>query len=841
MFFVCRLNFFDFSHILCGPRFQLLLSMWLGLVWLGRVNAAGPPTWPDGSLVELEQLGIGTVLITWPVAENNVYQLIGYQVLVAEATGELPSYVEIFDGRGFPSVREFLHDAFTSGLSYYVSVKAWNKDLLEVEYESELLTRTYTVSAPVGLDPTVLATSDYSYVSGVSSELSFQGKHPLSSLDQTIGSVCTVEDDPTCIAGRTFVAYIDNLCQLNSFEFECTSIFPPTTGWGANPWLTTRSETFGAEDLTNTGSYQIDITPTKAGQFALMVQAITPSSVLGVYWDNEEFFGDPVQISTDASIDFDWGTDAITLWSSEFVSVRWLGYIQPEANGNYELQCVANDYCSVWIDDVQYLSSVEEETVCSGGCSVGTTFTFNANQYHRLRVDYVSITGESFVHLKWKEPVLFPTNFVAVPSVAFRRGAFITGSPFALTVAPGAMVGSTSFIYGSDEATNSPFVGKPYQLFVQVNDASGNACSSFSLADAVRVTFTQDATSFTAIGASLDPEVADCVYVVSFTHELTGAFTVAATVNTLAVGNTPFVQTVRSGPPDAVRCVLEDAGPLEVGVAGFDVTIRLQDVYGNDVDSDFDFDSLTIQASFARSTSVITSSLEGCGTRSDFNWIVSCWGSEFRYLDDAQITAQSFVPFSSLTDSVTFESDLSGSFLVISTVASAYAGDHDLLVTFGEDTPVTGEPIVLTLATSTSVVDPGMCLVQFELDSVDDAIAGESDFAALVLIRDRAGNVLSDRDSELVELVVTLVDSDDDETRFPCTYVTNKYYSCAGYPVSEGVTEVSVEVRSERASVVTGTAPSEACQSVAKCGTTACPCSMQREPAVVTVTVELPP
>ena len=807
--------------------------MWqwpLLLFWSSALADTGPPSWPDSGHLSFEELGTGTMLIGWPEAENNLLELMGYRLYATDTSVGTPNL--IFDGLGYPTILEFLYDQFEPGREYHIYVVAYNYDPeQDVNLDSEELPASYTISIPVGVDPTTLGSSSYSWVSGVESVLSISSSHPQSGFPQTVGPVCTIVEDASCIVGRNFVAYIDNLCELNSGVYECVVVQEGAVGWGENVWLRGRPlTTFTGSSVDNTEVYEVGIIPTSAGAYSLLVQATSPNSILGIYWENEAFSGEPSNIRSEVGINFNWANDNVVVWSAYYVSARFLGYLVPATTSVYQLRCVAFTYCSVWVDDLPVLNSIETETECSLGCLAAGTFTFTAGAYHRIRVDYVALTGQSFLYLQWKLVGEPDSSFVTVPSDLIHRGAFIEGSPYTLTVVAGAMTGTGSYVYGSEEAMEVPFVGKPYNMYIQVNDGSGNPCTSFSNTDVVDI----DIGTVTLTATPRDPLILDCVYFVHVIYEVFGSVAISARVNGVAASNTPFNVDVKPGPPDAETSVYYGSSDFFVGSSALSASIRLMDVYGNDIAHNYEFSSLIVSARLQRSTELL-STTNGCGRRSDFTWKISCWSGEFRYVDDALITG--LAVFSDL--GVTFDTSLpTMSLLKLPIVMWPYSGDNDLVITFGEDSIVSGAPIVLSFLPTDSAVDSEMCLVQFSGIGDGITLLGDTPWLATVLLRDSFGNVLTDRNAELVEMVVT---SGEGVTRFTCSYVTDKYYTCEGYAVSIGSTIVTVEVNSQVASMTTGTKPSIECQSVAACGTTECPCMQTRISAqIITSVAELP-
>ena len=824
------------------PPLWLLLMVALLLVVVGQ--EAGPPTWPDGAMLTVASMGIGEVLLSWPIADNNVNELVGYEVQLVPLTTPPTNPYTIFSGIGYPSIRDYLVTDLTPGTTYGFYILAVNVDATHTNYFTSVsLYRSYTPLITVGRDPTVLGAASFSVTAGVSSPVVIQGKQPSTGFDQDVGPICLVTQVASCVVGRTFVAFVTDKCSLVEHDSRCEKLYEGAAGWSSNSsQLSAPAPLSVGFDPLNDGYYTVELTGRESGAYSLGVQAIFPEQILGLYWGNEEFEGAPVDVRTDAAINFNWTSGSIIEWIPEYVSVRWLGYLKPELSEIYTLACFASTYCDVWVDDELVISSIHSESVCASGCVASKNFSLKRSHYYRLRVDYIALTGDSFIQLKWKPST--EILFAAIPSGVYHRGAFVTGSPYSVTVLPGIPSGVGSYVYGSEEALKSPFVGKRYTLFVQVADEFGNACTSFSpatsviatVASALRVGAVSEPpspSSYSVVAKPFDPTVHDCIYAFSLVHEVAGEFTVSVTVNGEPVRNSPIVQVV-----DPLKGVLSVAASeyviperIEMGTS-FDLSVKLKNVFGHAVNAASNADPFELSYRLFRDESRLSGDT-GCGPRSNFTYLISCWRGEFVYIDDSQLIAGNYV-FPTFVSSIQSGDviDASGTQLGFTGLQTIQAGPHSLFVLIGDEM-VGGGPAEFDVAVpNTATVEPSMCLVHFFLLPTSAVVAGETEITARVLMRDSRGNVLTSRAEEVVEMVLL------NQKRVSCSYVPNKYYECSAYSDVQGTVTVSIEVAGHVASMTEGTVPSKpVCFSAPKCGTPKCPCEQRRVPATVSYSV----
>ena len=75
--------------------------------------------------------------------------------------------------------------------------------------------------------------------------------------------------------------------------------------------------------------------------------------LVGEYFENSYFQGEPKITRVDAVLNFTWGEGAITRLGTDFISVRWHGKILPEhstGDMEYNFHMLADDNVRLWID-----------------------------------------------------------------------------------------------------------------------------------------------------------------------------------------------------------------------------------------------------------------------------------------------------------------------------------------------------------------------------------------------------------------------------------------------------------------------------------------------------------
>ena len=70
------------------------------------------------------------------------------------------------------------------------------------------------------------------------------------------------------------------------------------------------------------------VIPIKSGDHDLWIQHAARGGLFGEYFDNSDLLGVPVIQRVDHVVNFTWGTDRITAYGTDYVTVRWTGKVR---------------------------------------------------------------------------------------------------------------------------------------------------------------------------------------------------------------------------------------------------------------------------------------------------------------------------------------------------------------------------------------------------------------------------------------------------------------------------------------------------------------------------------
>lgn len=841
------------------------------------VDGGGPPTWDPQvqSQIVLTQPGVGSVYLKWPSANNNLYQMLGYQLYIG-LMSDPTSGVVVLDSRGFPEVREFIQTGLTPGQQYNFSLVAWNQDPVSLNnYSSSPTTRQVNVNQLKSTDPTnlesVVAGVVASLIAGQYSRIAFQGIQPDSGLDMRVGSVCSPLDDVTCVPGRNYVASFRPICVLDSTSTECIDprensrvkylMGRPTPNWlddypSPNQYTVPIPVYSGGLNLfdrypgineNNLGFYTLDFAPPVAGTYSMLVESIVPGKVTVMYWENEKFAGSPANIDNQPIIDFDWQNTTIVQFTSDSVSIRVVAYLMPESDGVFHLKCTSDTFCDVWVDDVPVLETIQAGTVmCNTGCLVAQEFQFRRSQLYAIRVEYVTEIGESYLQLAWKE-VGSVGDFDPIPSSVWVSRAFASNTPYTISVTSGRLSGKYSTIEVDKVNFLDGFaiVNRPVVVFIHVKDETNSPCtfsdpwaSVYITVEPVLVDVSSPGNTMLIPGEYISGSNSECVYISTVIYPVPGEYQIRGYVNDEMISNSPLVTvaTLDATQISAIDCVFKSISPIDPieTETSFSVQFRLLNQDGFDIPIVSPDWGAQVSGIFRRRTDFINS--PNCGSRIEHNWLINCFPQSdgtygFSYVDDSMLDVSNFPYFATISS---WElSSLNGqSFLTVHSTTTAFAGNYTYSVLFN-GMMVSGSPADITVVPkSTNAVDPAMSVVMLLLpDLTTTEIFEDTEIVLRVLLRDQFGNPLTDRSSESVELIFAPETPGTTTSTFACTYVFGQYYDCAGRPSVLGPNSVTVTVNGLSAPITSGGPPVEAaCKTAATCGFSDCSCAQFRSP-----------
>ncbi len=153
--------------------------------------------------------------------------------------------------------------------------------------------------------------------------------------------------------------------------------------------------------------------------FAVVAQA-AGTGLTGDYYTSTNFNGTR-STRVDATVDFDWGTNAPGfggLGSNNF-SIRWSGQIEPRYSETYTFYVTADEGATLWVNDRLIVSRL----FYAAPAQIGGQITLQANERVNIRLEYLEKTNAASVRLEWtsasqaREVVpqiqLYPTSLTA--------------------------------------------------------------------------------------------------------------------------------------------------------------------------------------------------------------------------------------------------------------------------------------------------------------------------------------------------------------------------------------------------------------------------------------------
>jgi alpha-D-xyloside xylohydrolase len=135
-----------------------------------------------------------------------------------------------------------------------------------------------------------------------------------------------------------------------------------------------------------------------------------PGGLTASYYRGQNF-NTLVATQTDAQVDFDWTAAPPAGLPHDHYSVRWTGFIEAPAAGDYTLMASADDAMRVWIDDQLVISNWNSPSLQTYNAKLN----FAANSRHRVKMEYNQGTHNATVRLAWRtsSPVVPPVTWTS--------------------------------------------------------------------------------------------------------------------------------------------------------------------------------------------------------------------------------------------------------------------------------------------------------------------------------------------------------------------------------------------------------------------------------------------
>ena len=230
---------------------------------------------------------------------------------------------------------------------------------------------------------------------------------------------------------------------------------------GSPPMIIVEEKVSGLPSYT--GQYKANNT----GNYSLAVLHLENGGLNAKYYDNQWLLDDPVIERVDPAINFNWGSNIVTQYGRDYVSVRWWGKVRPLTSESYTFYLHADDGVRLY-EDHELILDMWEPNFIEKKATVG----LSSGSFHDLKIEYKEITGNAYIRLEWSSRSLrkqvIPTSQLLYPS-------HIVRSPFQTTVSPGAAdYPHSTFIDTTGQNRSVAVAGERTMFYLQARDSSGN-------------------------------------------------------------------------------------------------------------------------------------------------------------------------------------------------------------------------------------------------------------------------------------------------------------------------------------------------------------------------------
>jgi hypothetical protein len=310
------------------------------------------------------------------------------------------------------------------------------------------------------------------------------------------------------------------------------------------------------------GTYTATYFPEVKGTYDVSVGLATPGGLTARYYDNVWFLNSPAVSRVDATINFQWGTGALTTFGVDYVSVRWEGKLRSAFSEATTIYALADDGVRVWIDRRLVIDAWS--TCCNESFAV---VSLVANHLHDIIVEYQELRGEARMELRWSSASM---PKAIIPSSALYSVAPISGSPFTnVAIGSGEPI-SGAHSTASGAALTQGVAGVLASFTVTARDTFGNvldAAAATPPAVSVSGGSPTVAVSYLANGQ----------YQVDVTVNTAGTYLLNVNPGGVHVTGSPFALVIAPAATSATACLTSGAGftTATAGVtASFTVTAR---------------------------------------------------------------------------------------------------------------------------------------------------------------------------------------------------------------------------------------------------------------------------
>jgi endoglucanase len=206
-----------------------------------------------------------------------------------------------------------------------------------------------------------------------------------------LGEFAGARNDTCYAALDNMLTYIDNN----------TDVWLGWTYWAGGPWW--GEYMFTLKPLNGTDRPQM---APLSRHFALPSGGTpppTPSSGTGLrgdYYNSVTPSGAITFTRTDATVNFDWGSDPGPGVGSDNFSVRWTGQVQPLYSETYTFYTVSDDGVRLWVNGTQVVNNWTDHPATENSGTVALT----AGQRYDIRMEFYERSGGAVARLSWSSP-----------------------------------------------------------------------------------------------------------------------------------------------------------------------------------------------------------------------------------------------------------------------------------------------------------------------------------------------------------------------------------------------------------------------------------------------------
>ena len=170
---------------------------------------------------------------------------------------------------------------------------------------------------------------------------------------------------------------------------------------------------YGSVDDENNGRYLANLNITKAGKYDLNLFQLIPGGFLGYYYQDSFLSTSAYEKSrVDAVINFTWAQGPITNYGSDFVSVRWEGFILAKHSGLCSFWLETQEHVRMWIDGFLLIDEWDNPP---SGLSVAN-HDIVAGDLYEININYRELGNEASIKLLWSSdhtsPEIIPSSLL---------------------------------------------------------------------------------------------------------------------------------------------------------------------------------------------------------------------------------------------------------------------------------------------------------------------------------------------------------------------------------------------------------------------------------------------